>query len=33
MKRVYLKPRKEESLQRFHPWVFSGAIQSMTGKP
>lgn len=33
MKRIYLKPRKEESLQRFHPWVFSGAIQSMTGKP
>ncbi len=23
---VYLKPGKEESLQRFHPWVFSGAI-------
>lgn len=33
MKRIYLKPRKEESLKRFHPWVFSGAIQSMTGKP
>ena len=25
-KRVYLKPKKEESLKRFHPWVFSGAI-------
>lgn len=25
-KRVYLKPGKEESLKRFHPWVFSGAI-------
>ena len=23
---VVLKPRKEESLLRFHPWVFSGAI-------
>lgn len=23
---VYLKRGKEESLQRFHPWVFSGAI-------
>jgi len=23
---VYLKPKKEESLKRFHPWVFSGAI-------
>lgn len=25
-KQVYLKKGKEESLQRFHPWVFSGAI-------
>lgn len=24
--KVYLKPGKEQSLQRFHPWVFSGAI-------
>ena len=31
--KVYLKPKKEESLLRFHPWVFSGAIQSITGKP
>ena len=23
---VYLKPKKDESLRRFHPWVFSGAI-------
>ena len=27
MKQIYLKRGKEESLQRFHPWVFSGAIQ------
>ena len=27
MKQVYLKHGKEESLLRFHPWVFSGAIQ------
>lgn len=27
MKQVYLKRNKEESLLRFHPWVFSGAIQ------
>lgn len=33
MKKVYLKPRKEESLRRFHPWVFSGAIQSIEGNP
>jgi 23S rRNA (cytosine1962-C5)-methyltransferase len=26
---VILKHRKEESLQRFHPWVFSGAIYRM----
>ena len=27
MRQVYLKRGKEESLLRFHPWVFSGAIQ------
>ena len=26
MKQVYLKRGKEESLLRFHPWIFSGAI-------
>ncbi len=26
---IYLKPHKEESLLRFHPWVFSGAIRSI----
>ena len=26
MKQIYLKRGKEESLRRFHPWVFSGAI-------
>ncbi|MDE6689448.1 MAG: class I SAM-dependent rRNA methyltransferase, partial [Prevotella sp.] len=26
MKRIYLKRGKEESLLRFHPWIFSGAI-------
>ena len=25
-KNIYLKKGKEESLRRFHPWVFSGAI-------
>jgi 23S rRNA (cytosine1962-C5)-methyltransferase len=25
-KKIILKPRKEESLKRFHPWIFSGAI-------
>ena len=32
-KKVYLKPGKEESLKRFHPWVFSGAISRMEGEP
>ncbi|MDH6533727.1 class I SAM-dependent rRNA methyltransferase [Parabacteroides sp. 52] len=31
--KVFLRPKKEESLLRFHPWVFSGAIQSIEGKP
>ena len=26
MTTIILKPKKEESLRRFHPWVFSGAI-------
>ena len=25
-KKIYLKKGKESSLQRFHPWVFSGAV-------
>lgn len=28
-KKIILKPGKEESLLRFHPWVFSGAIMKM----
>lgn len=31
--KVYLKAGKENSLKRFHPWVFSGAIQRIEGKP
>ncbi|MFV0537518.1 MAG: class I SAM-dependent rRNA methyltransferase [Dysgonomonas sp.] len=26
-KEIKLKPKKEESLKRFHPWIFSGAVQ------
>ena len=33
MYKVYLKPGKEESLKRFHPWVFSGAIARLDGEP
>lgn len=32
-KKVYLKSGKEESLKRFHPWVFSGAIARIEGEP
>ena len=32
-KKVFLKPGKEESLKRFHPWVFSGAIHHLEGEP
>ena len=28
-KNVYLKRGKEESMKRFHPWVFSGALHHM----
>ena len=33
MYKVYLKSGKEESLKRFHPWVFSGAIAHFDGEP
>jgi len=29
---VFLKSGREFSVQRFHPWIFSGAIQSMEGE-
>lgn len=29
---ITLLPRKEESILRFHPWVFSGAIASIDGE-
>ncbi|MCD7898488.1 MAG: class I SAM-dependent rRNA methyltransferase [Bacteroides sp.] len=31
--KIYLKPGKEESLKRFHPWIFSGAIARFEGEP
>ena len=31
-KKIFLKPGKEESLKRFHPWVFSGAIARIEGE-
>lgn len=32
-KDLYLKRGKEESLKRFHPWIFSGAIHHIDGEP
>ncbi len=32
-KKVILKPSREKSLLRRHPWVFSGAIQRVEGNP
>jgi 23S rRNA (cytosine1962-C5)-methyltransferase len=31
--KIILKSGKEQSLRRFHPWVFSGAIKKMYGNP
>ena len=33
MVRIILKKNREESLLRFHPWVFSGAIAQIQGSP
>lgn len=30
---IRLKKGREASLLRFHPWIFSGAVQSVQGKP
>lgn len=32
MRNIYLRRGKAESLRRFHPWIFSGAIASSDGK-
>ena len=33
MIKVILRKGREESLRRFHPWVFSGAIAEIQGEP
>ena len=33
MDKIYLKKGREESLLRFHPWVFSGAVAQVVGNP
>lgn len=30
---VILKPSRENSVKRFHPWIFSGAISKINGNP
>ncbi len=32
MIKIFLKPGKEQSVKRFHPWIFSGAIRNISGK-
>ncbi|MDO4780654.1 MAG: class I SAM-dependent rRNA methyltransferase [Bacteroides sp.] len=32
MNKIYLKRGKDESLKRFHPWIFSGAIDRIEGQ-
>ena len=32
-KNLYLRKGKEESLKRFHPWIFSGAVHHIDGEP
>ena len=32
-KKLILKPGREKSLLRRHPWIFSGAVQAATGEP
>ena len=33
MVKIFLKPHRDESIKRFHPWVFSGAIAGIQGTP
>lgn len=33
MGRVVLRKGREDSLRRFHPWIFSGAVASVEGDP
>jgi 23S rRNA (cytosine1962-C5)-methyltransferase len=32
LSKIVLKPGKDQSMKRFHPWVFSGAIKNIPGK-
>ncbi|HEX2395362.1 MAG TPA: class I SAM-dependent rRNA methyltransferase [Bacteroidales bacterium] len=33
LSRITLKPGKEQSVKRMHPWIFSGAIKKIDGEP
>ena len=33
MVKIILKRGRDESLRRFHPWVFSGAVAQVQGSP
>ncbi|NLO68140.1 MAG: 23S rRNA (cytosine(1962)-C(5))-methyltransferase RlmI [Bacteroidales bacterium] len=33
MKKIFLKPGREKSLIRRHPWIFTGSIDRIEGKP
>jgi len=33
MKAVYLKPGREKSVLRHHPWIFSGSVREVIGDP
>ena len=31
--KIVLKSGKEQSVRRYHPWIFSGAIKKIYGNP
>ncbi len=33
LKSLILKPGRDRSVRRFHPWIFSGAIATVEGSP
>ena len=33
MVKVFLRKGRDESVRRFHPWVFSGSIANVQGSP
>lgn len=33
MTRIFLKNKRDESIKRYHPWVFSGAVKAIESEP